>query len=144
MVARAGPSAPGGFREGAGWGHPGSGATLDIHELPSARGCTYVLPAQDFALGLTLAAGPPEAKIRAAAQHLGVTAGEVDELWEYDVESAETVWQAFGRPVARCAPKSTGSRHLSVTSWAMRGDSAWIRPRAGLRGSPNSAPDGDA
>ncbi|MFI6050772.1 DNA glycosylase AlkZ-like family protein [Streptomyces violascens] len=55
-------------------------AALDIHELPSARGCTYVLPAQDFALGLTLAAGPPEAEMRAAAKHLGVTAGEVDEL----------------------------------------------------------------
>ncbi|MEU2956438.1 DNA glycosylase AlkZ-like family protein [Streptomyces xanthochromogenes] len=55
-------------------------ARLDLHELPSARGCTYVLPAQDFALGLALAAGPPEAEIRAAAKHLGVTAQEVDEL----------------------------------------------------------------
>src|SRR5450631_1640951 len=27
-------------------------AGLEIHELPSARGCTYVLPARDFALGL--------------------------------------------------------------------------------------------
>ena len=27
-------------------------AKLQIHELPSARGCTYVLPASDFALGL--------------------------------------------------------------------------------------------
>src|SRR5260370_39403290 len=27
-------------------------AKLEIHELPSARGCTYVLPASDFALGL--------------------------------------------------------------------------------------------
>ena len=27
-------------------------AQLQIHELPSARGCTYVLPASDFALGL--------------------------------------------------------------------------------------------
>src|SRR5260370_42701104 len=29
-------------------------AKLKIHELPSARGCTYVLPASDFALGLAL------------------------------------------------------------------------------------------
>src|SRR5512137_1353309 len=27
-------------------------AALDIHELPGARGCTYVLPAKDFALAL--------------------------------------------------------------------------------------------
>lgn len=27
-------------------------ASLRLHELPSARGCTYVLPASDFALGL--------------------------------------------------------------------------------------------
>ena len=27
-------------------------AALQIHELPSARGCTYVLPSKDFALGL--------------------------------------------------------------------------------------------
>src|ERR1700676_3397678 len=32
-------------------------ARLEIHELPSARGCTYVLPASDFALGLTLGRG---------------------------------------------------------------------------------------
>ncbi len=25
---------------------------FEIYELPSARGCTYVLPASDFALGL--------------------------------------------------------------------------------------------
>src|SRR5436305_884454 len=30
---------------------------LEIHELPSARKCTYVLPAEDFALGLTVGAG---------------------------------------------------------------------------------------
>ncbi len=27
---------------------------LQIHELPSARGCTHVLPASDFALGLNV------------------------------------------------------------------------------------------
>src|SRR5664279_3022919 len=27
-------------------------ADLKIHELPSARGCTYILPKTDFALGL--------------------------------------------------------------------------------------------
>ncbi len=31
-------------------------ANLEIHELPSARGCTYVLPASDYALGLRVGA----------------------------------------------------------------------------------------
>lgn len=30
---------------------------FEIHELPSARGCTYVLPASDFALGLKVGQG---------------------------------------------------------------------------------------
>src|SRR5207249_4816259 len=29
-------------------------AKLQVHELPSARGCTYVVPSEDFALGLKL------------------------------------------------------------------------------------------
>src|SRR5438093_6560331 len=32
-------------------------AKLAIHELPSVRGCTYVVPAPDFALALTAAEG---------------------------------------------------------------------------------------
>jgi hypothetical protein len=32
-------------------------ANIEIHELPSARGCTYVLPASDFALGLKAGQG---------------------------------------------------------------------------------------
>jgi len=53
-------------------------ARLEIHELPSARGCTYVLPARDFALGLKLAQGfDSESKV---AEKLGVTAREMDKL----------------------------------------------------------------
>ena len=33
-------------------------AALEIHELPSARGCTYVVPASDFALALTVGQSP--------------------------------------------------------------------------------------
>jgi hypothetical protein len=29
-------------------------ANLDIHELPAARGCTYVVPSDDFSLALTV------------------------------------------------------------------------------------------
>src|SRR3954462_1163121 len=32
-------------------------ARAEIHELPSARGCTYVVPASDFALALTVGQG---------------------------------------------------------------------------------------
>jgi len=53
-------------------------AKLEIHELPSARGCTYVLPASDFALGLTVGRGfSNEMK---TAEKLGVTEKEIDRL----------------------------------------------------------------
>ncbi|MFI6447333.1 DNA glycosylase AlkZ-like family protein [Kitasatospora sp. NPDC050543] len=55
-------------------------ASLQVHELPSARGCTYVLPAGDFALGLAVGAGTPEGELAAAAKHLGVTRDEVEKL----------------------------------------------------------------
>lgn len=55
-------------------------ADLAVHELPSARGCTYVLPSTDFALGLAIGAGAPEGEIAAAAKHLDVSADEVDGL----------------------------------------------------------------
>jgi hypothetical protein len=52
---------------------------LEIHELPSARGCTYVIPAPDFPLAL--AAGQPfsedELKV---ARRLAVTDKEIDTL----------------------------------------------------------------
>jgi hypothetical protein len=52
---------------------------IGIHELPSARGCTYVVPKQDFALAL--AVGQPfagdEMKV---AKKLGVTEPEIDKL----------------------------------------------------------------
>jgi Winged helix DNA-binding domain len=55
-------------------------AELAIHELPSARGCTYVVPASAFPLALRLAQGfGPEADMR-LARKLGVTDAEVDRL----------------------------------------------------------------
>jgi len=53
-------------------------AKLQIYELPSARGCTYVLPASDFALGL--AAGQGFDSDMKAAIKLGVTAKEIAKL----------------------------------------------------------------
>jgi hypothetical protein len=54
-------------------------AATEIHELPSARGCTYVLPAGDFALGLKLSQGSDEAEIK-LARKLGVTDDEIAKL----------------------------------------------------------------
>ena len=63
--------------------------TGDIQELPAARGCTYVLPASDFALGLR--AGQPfagaELKI---AKSLGVAEREIDKLARAIVEAVGT------------------------------------------------------
>jgi hypothetical protein len=39
-------------------------AALRIHELPTARGCTYVLGSDDFAWALTLGAGAAEAQAK--------------------------------------------------------------------------------
>lgn len=56
-------------------------AALDIHELPSARGCTYVVPRADFALALVVGQGFGEsAEIQTAKKHLGVTDAELDRL----------------------------------------------------------------
>jgi hypothetical protein len=53
-------------------------AKLQIYELPSARGCTYVLPASDFALGL--AAGQGFNGDMKVALKLGVTEKEIAKL----------------------------------------------------------------
>jgi hypothetical protein len=56
-------------------------AELQIYELPCARGCTYVVPADEFSLAL--AAGIPASEsgdIRTAKRHLGVTEEEIQAL----------------------------------------------------------------
>ena len=53
-------------------------AKLQIHELPTARGCTYVVPAADFGLGLTV--GRQFNSDMKTAAKLGVTEKEVDKL----------------------------------------------------------------
>jgi len=62
-------------------------ANTEIHELPSARSCTYVLPASDFALGLKLAQSfPGEMK---TAEKLGVTPNEIDKLCDAVIHALE-------------------------------------------------------
>jgi hypothetical protein len=54
-------------------------AKLEIYELPSARGCTYVLPKRDFALGLRVGEQFSAGEL-AVARKLGVTDAEVKRL----------------------------------------------------------------
>ena len=63
-------------------------ANLEIHELPSARGCTYVVPAGDFALALKAGQsfGGGDWKI---ANKLGVTDKEIRKLCDAVVKARE-------------------------------------------------------
>ncbi len=54
-------------------------ASLAIHELPAARGCTYVVPASDFALALRVAELFSGGEMR-VARTVGVTDAEIDTL----------------------------------------------------------------
>src|SRR5262249_9592759 len=54
-------------------------ADVEIHELPAARGCTYVVPKSDYALALTVGQTFSE-KALAPALKLGVTTKELDKL----------------------------------------------------------------
>src|SRR5437667_10276877 len=72
LFARAGTS-----REAA----DSAGANLQIHELPSARGCTYVVPASDFALALKVGEEFGKAEMKVAYK-LGVMDREIDKLCE--------------------------------------------------------------
>src|SRR5580692_2060721 len=60
---------------------------LKIYELPSARGCTYVLPKEDFALGLAAGRGF-DGETKTAAK-LGVTEKEIDKLCDAVVAALE-------------------------------------------------------
>ena|SRR2546426_6302543 len=55
-------------------------AHLKIHELPAARGCTYVVPATDFALALKVGQGFGDEATMKTARKLGVTDAEMDRL----------------------------------------------------------------
>lgn len=60
---------------------------LQIHELPAARGCTYVLPAADFVLGL--AAGHAFQGEMKVALKLGVTEKEIGKLCDAILKALE-------------------------------------------------------
>ena len=64
-------------------------AACQIHELPSARACTYVLPSSDYALALTVAAAAGSGEMKVALK-LGVTEKEVDALCEAVVRALKS------------------------------------------------------
>ncbi len=62
-------------------------ARMEIHELPSARGCTYVVPSGDFALAL----------------------GRLVGLWDCDSEAGTIVWTSFevkNKPIEAAVKKT--------------------------------------
>ncbi len=66
-------------------------ADLEIHELPSARGCTYVLPSDDFALGLSLSGGAGDSgDLTTAVKFLGVTHREIELLERKVIDALRT------------------------------------------------------
>jgi hypothetical protein len=63
-------------------------ANLEIHELPAARACTYVVPASDFGFALKLSQGFAGGDMN-QARKLGVTDAEIDRLCEEVVRALE-------------------------------------------------------
>lgn len=56
-------------------------ANLEIYELPAARGCTYIVPKQHFAIALALAQFPgDEPKMDTGERKLGFTWEQIDNL----------------------------------------------------------------
>jgi Winged helix DNA-binding domain len=64
-------------------------ANIEIHELPAARGCTYVVPADDFALALKAGEGFSYESDMTVARKLGVTDKEIDKLCRGVVDSLQ-------------------------------------------------------
>jgi hypothetical protein len=95
-------------------------AALQIHELPGARGCTYVVPACDFALALKLSRPFAEAEMN-TARKLGVTGKEVDRLCAAVVKALgngpldpERIRDAVG-PAARSLGEEGTKKGLTTT-----------------------------
>jgi hypothetical protein len=84
-------------------------AALEIHELPAARNCTYVVPRSDFALALAVGQPFAGSELDVAAK-LGVTSNEIERLC-----SAVLAGLAGGTPLEPDALRAaTGSASRSL------------------------------
>ncbi len=63
-------------------------AAIEIHELPAARGCTYVVPASDFSLALQAAGNSTDGDMKTAYK-LGVTDQEIAKLCDAVLRALE-------------------------------------------------------
>ena len=63
-------------------------AALQIHEIPAARGCTYVVPGNDFALALQVGGSCADGEMK-VANKLGVTDKEIDKLSDAVLKALE-------------------------------------------------------
>ena len=96
-------------------------AHLKIHELPAARGCTYVVPAMDFALALKVGQGFGDEATMKTARKLGVTDAEMDRLCRAIVDALgkgtkdpEELREATGGAVRSLGPEGV-KRGLTTT-----------------------------
>lgn len=63
---------------------------MAIHELPCARGCTHIIPAEDYALGLKVGQGTSEvASMNTAKKWLGFTAADLERLNEHILKALQ-------------------------------------------------------
>ena len=85
-------------------------AGLAIHELPSVRGCVYVLPAEHYGLGLRVGDSAPLGDIANAAK-LGVTENEIADLSDAVVKALE---QAAGPLDPKQLKAATGDLSRSL------------------------------
>lgn len=92
---------------------------LEIYELPSARGCTYVLPSMHFAIGLAAGRGF-DGEIKTALK-LGVTEKEIDKLCDAVLRAldkgpldTDALREATGKAVRNLGPEGK-KRGLTTT-----------------------------
>lgn len=95
-------------------------AQLEIHELPSARGCTYVVPARDFALALKVGQEFTAGDMKVASK-LGVTDKEIEKLGNAIVKALgneamepEQIREATGNAMRSLGPEGK-KKGLSTT-----------------------------
>jgi hypothetical protein len=90
-----------------------------IHELPAARGCTYVVPASDFALALRAGQEFGDGEMRVAAK-LGVTEKEVEALVKAVVKALGAVESAGAAAASGAAPALDPDAIRAATGRASR------------------------